>query len=306
MKQLLKSAAYRPSNKSLHYLLALHQHQNFHKAADACFVSQSTLSTAIQNLEEQLKCQILERDHKRFSFTATGEEIVERAADILARVDDLMAFSLAQGDPECGKVRVGCIPTIAPFLLPRLMSQLELKYPKLEIYLREDTTENLLSQIHQSQLDVLILALPVDTGDLQVMNVAQDPFSIVFHPDIEDQFPLSAMGDEMPDNSIFLLEKEHCLSSHAVSACKLQSRKTVHPFSATSLHTLVQMLNRKMGATYLPKMAIDAGLLSGTELVSRDIPDDAYREIGLVWRPTSARLKTYRLIADAIGVAMKL
>ncbi|AWB68167.1 LysR family transcriptional regulator [Saccharobesus litoralis] len=295
------SNRHRPSLKALQYLLALHQEQNFNRAAKQCFVSQSTLSTAIQNLEEQLNCQVIERDHKRFHFTPTGEQVVLRTKQILAQVDDLLAFTADQSGDMQGEISIGCIPTIAPYLLPRLIESCAVQFPKLTLMLREDTTENLLKLLQQNRIDLLVLALPVDTGDLMVKTLFHDNFMLVGHPEVIDPFPASGIGKDVPDHSIFLLEKEHCLSDHAVSACQLKGGNKIHPFSATSLHTLVQMMRQKAGASYFPKMAIDNGILNGTELESRSLAgNQAYREIGLVWRPTTARLKTFMQLGECI------
>jgi len=157
-----------PSLKNLSYLLALHQHQHFNRAAQACHVSQSTLSSGIQNLEEQLGCQLIERDHKSFLFTAMGEEIVEQARTILTAAEELVNFSLSQGRQMEGPLRLGCIPTIAPFLLGDLSKLVQRDYPKLQLHMCEDTTTNLMNQLRNGELDVVLLALPVDLQGNQV------------------------------------------------------------------------------------------------------------------------------------------
>ncbi|WP_111979966.1 hydrogen peroxide-inducible genes activator [Algibacillus agarilyticus] len=296
----MKLSNHRPSLKALQYLLALHQEQSFIRAAKNCFVSQSTLSTAIQNLEEQLDCQILERDNKRFHFTQAGLEIVKRASSIILQVDDLVAFSANQSGDMTGEITLGCIPTIAPFLLPKLIKKVRQDYPDLKFMMREDTTENLLNLMQQNRIDMLILALPVDTGDLMVKKLFNDEFFLTALPDLLEKFPASGLSDDVPDNSIFLLEKEHCMSDHAISACQLHNSNKIHPFSATSVHTLIQMMQQGIGASYLPKMAIDNDILKNTDLVCRPLAGSAYREIGIVWRPTTARLKTFMEIGELI------
>ncbi len=300
----MNHAKHRPSIKSLQYLLALHQQQNFNKAAQACFVSQSTLSAAIQNLEEQLACQLLEREHKRFIFTPKGEELVKRSADILTRMDDLVAYCQNDGDDMAGTLSIGCIPTIAPFIIPKLIDELELRYPKLELYIKEDTTENIVTQMHQAQLDFLLLALPVDTSGLIVKKIAKDPFKLVGSSDVLARFPASGLGQEVPDQSIFLLEKEHCISQHAVDACDLKGSAKIHPFSATSLYTLVQMMRKAKAASYLPQMAIDSGILAGSGLQVRNLGESASRDIGVAWRANSARLKTYQILSECIATLL--
>lgn len=296
----------RPSLKKLHYLVALEQEQHFHRAAKSCFVSQSTLSAGIQSLEEELNCQLIERDHKTFNFTPLGHEIVTKAKRLLSEVDDLISLAENQGRPEAGTVRVGCIPTIAPFLLNHLMREVRDAYPELTLLLKEDTTSNLLDALDSGTLDLLILALPVDLRGFRSRVLGADPFHLVMHRDMQEQFTPDQEQESLPDESIFLLEKEHCLSTHAVSACQLQNRRKINPFAATSLHTLVQMVDAKLGATYLPKMAIDNGILQNTQLLAKPLNQEAYREVGIAWRQTSSRLATYGLLGEVIAKLLPL
>lgn len=291
-----------PSLKNLSYLLALHQHQNFNRAAQACFVSQSTLSSGIQNLEEQLGCQLIERDHKSFLFTSMGEEIVDLARHILTQTEELMNHAQSQGQIMEGPLRLGCIPTIGPFLLGPLSKKLHQDHPKLQLQIREDTTAQLLQLLKNGELDALILALPIDTQGHQHWVLGRDPFKMVLHPDLAQQAGEPIDYNALPDNSIFLLEKEHCLTGHAVTACRLGNREKINPFTASSLHSLVQMAAARVGATFVPQMAIDQGILDNTDLVAMAPTDgDAYREIGLVFRPTTSRRQTFRKLAEVIA-----
>ncbi|WP_194756603.1 hydrogen peroxide-inducible genes activator [Aliidiomarina indica] len=291
-----------PSLKNLSYLLALHQHQNFNRAAQACFVSQSTLSSGIQNLEEQLDCQLIERDHKSFLFTGMGEEIVERARLILTSTEELVNFAQSQGNVMEGPLRVGCIPTIGPFLLGILSKRLQEQYPKLELLIREDTTAQLLNLLRDGELDVLILALPVDLQGNQQWVVGRDPFKMALTPKMAQLAGNPVDYSKLPNKSIFLLEKEHCLTEHAVTACRLGNKEKINPFTAASLHSLVQMAESLNGATFVPQMAIDAGILSGNELVTVDPSGgEAFREIGLVFRPTTSRRQTFRKLAETLA-----
>ncbi|CUS47864.1 MAG: hydrogen peroxide-repsonsive transcriptional regulator OxyR [Idiomarinaceae bacterium HL-53] len=291
-----------PSLKNLSYLLALHQHQNFNRAAQASFVSQSTLSSGIQNLEEQLGCQLIERDHKSFLFTAMGEEIVDRARTILTHSEELVNYAQSKGSVMEGPLRLGCIPTIGPFLLGPLTRKLKQEYPKLELHIREDTTQQLLNLLRDGELDMLILALPVDIQGNQQWVVGRDPFKFVYHEKIAKQSGEPIDYNKLPDQSIFLLEKEHCLSGHAVTACRLGNTKKINPFTASSIHSLVQMAESLEGATFMPQMAIDQGILANSDLVATDPSDgDAYREIGVVFRPTTSRRQTFRKVAETLA-----
>lgn len=289
-----------PSIKQLQYLLALHEHQHFGRAADACYIGQSTLSAAIANLEETMDAQLLERDHKTFIFTALGEDIVRQARYIIEQCEELSDFARHQGKPMTGPFRLGCIPTIAPFVLSDVMAQCRARYPELQLLLREDTSDNSLRALAEGRLDMVLLALPFDTGTFHSEVLAQDGFKLVLHRDWLDRgFNLDV--SQWPDESIFLLEREHCLTAHAVKACELADSRKVNPFFATSLHTLTQMVNNKLGVTFMPQMAINSGLLHGTDLVTQTpLQSNAYRDIGVAWRPTSSKTMSYRLMANLI------
>lgn len=294
-----------PSLKNLTYLLALHQHQNFNRAAQASFVSQSTLSSGIQNLEEQLGCQLIERDHKSFLFTAMGEEIVERARTILTETEELVHYAQSKGNIMEGPLRLGCIPTIGPFLLGPLTRSLKEKFPQLKLQVREDTTEQLLNYLRDGDLDALILALPVDIQGNQQWVLGRDPFKFVYHPSLLARQEKPINYNLLPDHSIFLLESEHCLTGHAVTACKLDNTKKVNPFTASTIHSLVQMAESLPGATFMPQMAINQGIIENTELVSiAPTEGNAYREIGLVFRPTTTRRQTFRKVAEVIAALL--
>lgn len=295
-----------PSLKNLFYLVNLYQEQNFNRAAKKCYVSQSTLSSGIQNLEEQLGHQLIERDHKSFIFTAIGEEVVLRSRKLLTDVDDLVELVKHQGEPMTGDIRLGCIPTIAPFLLSRVVKHCQHTYPDLTLLLKEDTTERLLDALGKGELDLLLLALPVDTSGYHSMKVGIDPFKLIVHEELTDIIHEPLDYHSLPDESIFLLQAEHCITGHAISACQLGDSAKVNPFAATSLHTLVQMVNSKLGTTFLPQMAIDAGILNDTELTVMQPPGEApYRDIGLVWRQTSSRILTFRTLGLAIQDILK-
>ena len=296
-----------PSLKNLSYLLALHQQQNFNRAATACNVSQSTLSSGIQNLEEQLGCQLIERDHKSFLFTAIGEEIVEQARKIITSTEELMHYAQGHGNILEGPVRLGIIPTIAPFVVGDLSERIQQKYPKLSLQLAEDTTHNLLNALRDGDLDILLLALPMDIQGNQKWILGRDPFKLVAHKSIADKLGEPVNYDMLPDGSIFLLEKEHCLTGHAVSACQLTDTVKVNPFTATSMHSLVQMANARKGANFMSQMAIDRGILEHTDLTPlKPSGQEAARDIGLVYRATTSRRQTFRKIAEEAAALLPI
>ncbi|MCF7364071.1 MULTISPECIES: hydrogen peroxide-inducible genes activator [Vibrio] len=294
-----------PSLKQLHYLVTLHETRHFSEAALRCFVSQSTLSKGIQNLEELIGCPLYEKKDKKspLVFTLAGEQVVKRGRELLAKGQDLVEVGkLCQTDAMEGQLRLGCIPTIAPFLLVDLVQEVNLRYPKLHLLLREDTTTNLLQSLRNGELDVLILALPMDIGNLESRIVGRDAFRMVISRNQADAIRVPIKYADLPDESVFLLENEHCLTEHAVSACKLTEKEKINPFTATSLHTLVQMVANGLGTTFIPQMAIEHGLLENQNLVVIDPPgQQAYREIGLIWRPSSSRSHTFNLLADLLS-----
>jgi LysR family hydrogen peroxide-inducible transcriptional activator len=292
-----------PNLKHLSYLLALDKYQHFNNAAQACFVSQSTLSSAILKLEEQLSCQLLERDHKSFIFTSHGKQVVALAQQLLLSANDLVAFAKQQGD-NVGSVRLGCIPTIAPFLLTDLVQLCQQKLPKLELYLREDTTENLMLQLTQGEIDCALVAFPISKHNFSSQVLGKDQFFIAGDEELISNFKGSLSYESLPEKSVFLLNKEHCLTEHAVSACQLADASRINSFSASSLATLVQMTAFHHGVTFLPKMAVDKGIGQAEKLIVGDIQGDVYREIGMIWRKTTMREQTFKslgkLVADLL------
>ena len=291
-----------PSLKQLHYLVELAECQNFNRAAKRCYVSQSTLSTGIQTLEELLMVQLVERDNKSCVMTPVGLDVVTRARKILTETRDLMDISLIHGGVTTGSIRLGVIPTIAPFVLPQLLPVCSAKYPELELLLREDTSANLVNQLAKGELDLLLLALPYDLGAFHCKPVGQDPFRLVMHQCLAQAMSGKPDYGQLPESSLFLLEQEHCLRGHALSACHMADQSKINPFSATSLYTLVQMVASRVGATFLPQMAISAGILEHTQLVALPFPESsAARDIGLVWRPSSTRVATYYCLSELIS-----
>jgi len=262
---------YLPNLKHLRYLLALYQEQNFHRAASACFVSQSTLSSAILKLEEQLNCQLIERDNKSFLFTVQGLEIVEKSRQLLVSANELVSFAKQQGDEFSGQVRIGCIPTIAPFLLTDFVNACQKTLPDLEMYLREDTTENLVKMLNNGEIDVLILALPIAHHSFHCKKVGKDHFFMAGEQALVNKFQQTGNYQSLPEQSVFLLSSEHCLTEHAVSACQLADKARINPFSASSLSTLVQMTALHQGVTFLPKMAINKGVAKLKNYLSKNL-----------------------------------
>jgi LysR family hydrogen peroxide-inducible transcriptional activator len=294
-----------PNLKHLRYLIALYQEQNFHRAANTCFVSQSTLSSAILKLEEQLNCQLIERDNKSFIFTTQGAEVVEKSRQLLVAANELVGYAKQQGNEYTGTVRIGCIPTIAPFLLTDFVQASQKKLPDLALFLREDTTENLINMLNNGEIDLLILALPISVNNFHCKVVGKDRFFMAGDKALVNEFKQTASYQHLPEQSIFLLSSEHCLTEHALSACKLADKSRIHTFSASSLSTLVQMTAFHHGFTFLPEMAVNKGVGKSEGLTIAPLNREYYREIGVVWRKTSMRNALYNQLSEVISALLK-
>ncbi|MFC3033544.1 hydrogen peroxide-inducible genes activator [Pseudoalteromonas fenneropenaei] len=288
-----------PSIKQLQYLLAVHQHQHFGKAATACFIGQSTLSSAIQNLEEILGCQLIERENRSLMFTDVGEEVVVRARKIIDDTMSIKELTRSYKHPLSGKLTLGVIPTIASFIAAPLYQYCKEVFPDLKFILVEDTSDNLLDKLEHGHVDMAMLALPYHTERFHTQILAHDRFSLVHHKDY-DAAKAVVDFNELPEHSVFLLEREHCMTGHALSACHLNRSECINPFEAANLHTLLSMVEYQNGVTFLPQMAINAGILAGKNMVVRPSQGDAYRDIGLIWRKTTGRIRDFRLFSDKV------
>lgn len=290
-----------PTLRQLRYLVAIAEHRHFGRAADACFATQSTLSAGLQELEHLLDVKLVERSKRRVMLTPLGEQVVERARVVLREAEDIAELASASKDPLSGPLRLGVIPTIGPYLLPRVLPPLRESYPGLRLYLREDMTARLLDALHDGEIDVALIALPFPTDELEVRELGADPFLLACRSDDPLAKVKTAELDHLPDERLLLLDEGHCLREHALAACRLEPSHHRDDFRATSLPTLVQMVANSLGITLLPKMAVDAGLLSGTGLITRPMaPTTPAREVALVWRKTTPRGAEFDLLAEML------
>lgn len=293
--------ARQPTLKQLKYLCAIADHQHFGRAAEACHVSQSTLSAGIQELEDTLSASLVERNNRNVLLTGLGQEVVARAHAVLVDVDDLVSLCAAAREPFSGKMRLGVIPTIAPFLLPHLLSDLRADHPDFRLYIREDLSHHLVNALHAGELDVLLLALPFPAEGVEVMTLAQDDFLLASpkgHP-LSGRKQL-ATGD-LKDEDLLLLEDGHCLRDHALEACELRGSQITVPYQATSLATIVQMVANGIGVTLLPQMSVAAGITAGTNIVVTPFKKARVaREIGLMWRKKTPRRAEFRLLGEKV------
>jgi len=289
----LISAANAISLRQLSYLVALSETLNFTRAAQRCFVTQSTLSSGIRELERALDAVLFERDRQSVALTPLGHDLVVRAHAILGQTLDFVNAAQTASGPLEGTVTLGAIPTIAPFLLPRLLRQIRHELPALTTLLREEQTPVLLRAVADGEMDFAILALPMDVGRLQVyplfteelwlIAAEHDPMARLIHP----------RAAQIDIERLMLLSEGHCLREHSLEACQGGRRgrqRAPSAIEASSLPTLVQMVEAGLGVALLPEMAIKAGFLVGSKVIARPLAAPApRREIALVARPSTPR-----------------
>jgi len=294
-------STYLPTIKQLQYLVALYETKHFGRAADASFVSQSTLSAGIRELESLLGVTLVERSRRVVRFTSLGEQVVAKANRLLREAEELSDLVQAAGKPLSGQLRMSVIPTIAPFVLPRLLPRLKTERPDLTLQLREETSQDAIESLQHGRSDCVLLALPFDTGDVEIARIAEDRLYVAFPKDDPRDPPATVSPDMIDQGRMLLLEDGHCLRDHALAACNRSELRASATMIGTSLHTLVQMVEGGLGLTMLPEMALESGILNGTEVVARPVEGaSAKREIALVWRKNSPREADFRLLADEL------
>jgi LysR family transcriptional regulator, hydrogen peroxide-inducible genes activator len=304
-----------PSPQQLRYFVALADHGHFGRAALACAVTQSTLSAGLIALERQLDAPLLERGFaKRPVFTPLGQEVLARARQALAALEAVAETAAAARDPLSGPLRLGVIPTIGPFLLPRLMPALRAAFPRLKLWLREDQTARLIDRLETGRLDLLLLAAPCACGEAELLPLAADPFLAVLPEGHRLAGQAQIPAESLLGETLLLLEDGHCLREQALDACGLP-RGTVpgsDGFAATSLHTLVQMVANGLGVTLVPRMAIEAGVLAGAAVAARPLAPATGgglppgRSLALAWRARSPRAAEFRALAPAIAATLNV
>jgi LysR family hydrogen peroxide-inducible transcriptional activator len=279
--------------RDLRYLVAVAEHRHFGKAAEACFVSQPTLSTQIKKLEQELGVELIERNPRGILLTDAGSRVVERAKVVLAEADSIRDIARQAQDPESGSLRLGLFPTLAPYLLPHVVPPLHARFPKLELLLVEEKTEVLLQRLHDGRLDAAILALPVADAQLHQEPLFSEDFVLAVprghpladgHRDGEDGVDVSALAAE----NVLLLEEGHCLRDQALAVCELAGATERTGFRATSLETLRQMVAAGVGITLLPELAVQPPVPPSPdiELLHFGAPVPR-RELAMFWRDTS-------------------
>lgn len=287
-----------PTIRQLQYFLALTERQHFGQAAEQCFVSQSAFSNAIKELESTLDTQLVDRTNRNVTITATGQQVAVQARLVLRDVDSLVETARGQKEPLTGELRLGVIPTIAPFILPDALPRLRKQYPDLRLLLSEDQTKRIYARLMQGELDVLLMALPWEMQGAEELALFRDAFCLACHENTQHVEPENYRFNKLDSDSILLLEDGHCLRDHALAACKIRNTQKVSRFGASSLLTLIEMVDADLGVTFLPEMARGSTLLRNTRVKLHTIGERSYREIGLVWRKGSRRIEEFRLLGE--------
>jgi LysR family hydrogen peroxide-inducible transcriptional activator len=289
------------SLRQLQYLVAVADHLHFRRAAEACNVSQPALSAQIQQLEENLGAQLVERSQRKVILSPIGREVVARARRLLTDVEALQSSVQEQAPPLSGTLRLGVIPTVGPYVLPALMPRVRTEFPRVSLYLREEKTAELIAQLRAGQLDLILLALPVAGNDLQSVALFDDPFVLVMPVGHELTERQEVCEADLVDRQLLLLDDGHCLRDQALQVCALSGAPHVADFSATSLNTLVQMVANGLGLTLMPTLALDVEVRAESGLEFRRFEDpQPSRQIGLLWRRSSARKEDFHAFAETI------
>lgn len=290
-----------PTIKQLQYLIALADHASFSEAAFACNVTQSTLSAGIAELESTLGQKLADRGQRRVALTPLGIETVEKARQIVQDTSSLIARARSLSDPLSGPLRLGIIPTVAPWLLPRILPALRKKFPALELQLKEDLSARIVEDARLNRLDMILLAFPFETPGMKQYVLYEESF-VLAAPKSQWHGSHPVKTAELANEPLLLLDEGHCLRDHALAACHLQPRRERQTFSATSLPTLIQMVANGYGMTLLPEMASHS-LPRNIDIIPFRTPVPA-RQIGLAWRGNHPRAQAFQKLSDAIKAAI--
>jgi LysR family hydrogen peroxide-inducible transcriptional activator len=284
--------------RQLRYFDALARHGHFGRAAEACAISQPALSMQIKEMEEALGGVLLERNARQVALTKFGEELAQRVRDILRSVDELGDFARASRDLLAGRLRIGMIPTIAPYLLPEVIGNLKRMHPELDIHVREALTAKLIEELAEGRLDTAIVALPVSEPSLTEVALFAENFLLV-RPGEDAGRPVPSI-EKLRDMRLLLLEEGHCFRDQALSFCNMQSSPPRETLDASSLSTLVQMVGAGIGVTLIPEMAVAVETRSAPVSVARLKNPQPSRTVGMVWRKTSPLAKQLMQISEAV------
>jgi LysR family hydrogen peroxide-inducible transcriptional activator len=295
--------------KQLRYFDALAREQHFGRAADSCSVTQPALSMQIQDLEASLGIALVERTRSGVKLTPKGEEIAQRAQRLLNDVRNLVDYAQHAGGVLSGTLRLGVIPSVAPYLLPPLLPLLKQHHPDLELHVRETQTQNLTDELAEGKLDVLLLALPIKNPDVETLPVFDDRFLLALPKTRKLSGRVRATTEMVEHDRLLLLEEGHCLRDQALTYCSLQQVDDVNTFGASSLSTIVEMVSAGFGITLLPEICLGVESRGREIKMIRFVDPEPMRSIGLAWRRSSPRREDFvalsKLVEDAGQVALK-
>jgi len=295
--------------RQLRYLEALAEHRHFGRAARACSVTQPALSMQIRELERLLGVDLVERRAGDVTLTDIGSEVVRRGGRMLAESRDLVDFARHHGRPLTGRLRLGVIPTIAPYLLPRILPALQRRCPELQVELRETQTKVLLDELARGALDVVMLALPIPDTDFEAMRLFDDPFLLAVPADDPRSATARVNVDDIDHERLILLEEGHCLRDQALDYCGNAASTGAMGLGATSLATVMQMVANGYGVTLVPQVSVDVEVRDNRIKLLRLAPPQPGRTVGLAWRQTSPRKADFialgQIVTETLGVAPK-
>lgn len=291
------------SLKQLKYFDAVARSGHFGKAAEHCAVTQPALSMQVQELEKSLGIQLLERGRNGVMLTEGGKEIAQRAARVLADVRDIVDVARRQGNVLSGPLGLGVIPSVAPYILPQLLPMIRDAFPDLDLHIRETQTQTLVSELTDGQLDLLLLALPVEHPDIETVRLFDDRFLLAMATSHRMSNRVKATPDLLEDDRLLLLEEGHCMRDQALAFCNLRRIENINTFGASSLSTLVQMVAHGLGMTLLPELAVPLESRRGDIHLMRFADPEPQRVIGLAWRRSSPRKRHFVELGQMISAA---
>jgi LysR family hydrogen peroxide-inducible transcriptional activator len=288
------------SLKQLRYFTTVARTGHFGSAAEQCAITQPALSMQIQELEKELGLQLLERGRKGVALTVGGREIADRAARVLADVRDLVDSARHLSGSFSGPFRFGAIPSIAPYLLPQLLPLIRARYPELDLHLRETRTHRLLEELVGGDLDLVLLALPVEHPGVETLSLFEDRFLLAVPASRSIAKNVRATPDLLREDRLLLLEEGHCLRDQALAFCHLRQVESIDTFGASSLSTIVQMVSNGLGLTLLPELSLELEAKRADIRLMRFANPEPQRIIGLAWRETSPRKRDFVALGDLI------
>ncbi|MDR9394665.1 hydrogen peroxide-inducible genes activator [Roseovarius sp. SYSU LYC5161] len=292
--------------RQLRFLVALVDEGHFSRAAEVCHVSQPTLSSGLKELEDMLGVQLAERTKRSVLITPIGEEIARRARGMLTAAVDIEQLASESRTPYAGDIRLGAIPTIAPYLMPKALPAIHRAFPDLRVFLREELTESLLEGLATGRLDAALIAKPFEIGSLETVDLFEDGYLLAAPPGYAKTPVTEMTGADLEGSRLMLLEKGHCLQRHALSAFPDRDIQQDDSFSATSLPTLISMVAEGLGITLLPRLAVEAGIAAQHDVDLFPLLDACPRQVVLAWRPTSARAEFFNRLGDLLGESRTL